>query len=408
MRSVCLTCLVLFVVQGLAQAAEVQVNVRTSGAQANAAVAAGAGGSVIVWSCYFSSSGRSNDIFARRLDAQGRFLGDEFQVNQATTGNQTEPAVAMDGQGRFAIAWHGPGPDQEDIFLRLFDPSGNATADELLVNLAVAGRQRYPSVAFGGAGTLVVAWESLEATPAGSRTVIRVQLFDPNGFGLGGEVLVDTDLDNCRSPQVAMDGAGRFAVTWQRDRTGRPTLVRLFDSYGVPITAPLQVSTAVISSLTEPAIAMNARGHFVVAWDGHPSRASDDDVYARLYDPNGVPRGEPFVVNTVLAGAQQLPQVALNDANEFVIVWEHDTGDPSATWEVTARYFDASGLPVGNSFQLNMHTSDQQRAPDVALAADGSFLTAWQSRGQDGSDWGIFATRWPSPQPSGPNKESTP
>lgn len=285
MCGVFLTCLIVVPIQVFAGAVEVQVNVRTSGAQSNAAVAtSAAGGSVIVWSSYFTTSGRSNDVFARRLDSGGGFIGDEFRVNTTTQGNQTEPAVAMDGQGRFAIVWQGPGPDQEDVFLRLFEPNGNAITDELAVNLTTAGRQLYPSVAVGGTGTLVVAWESRETTPAGNKTVVRIQLFDPNGSGLGGEVLVDTDTYDCRYPRVAMDGAGRFAVTWMRDRSIHPIVVRLFDAYGMPVTGPLEVSTASISSVTRPSIAMNSLGCFIVAWDGDPNRARSNVVaFIRLH-----------------------------------------------------------------------------------------------------------------------------
>jgi len=406
MRRVLLTGLIVVAVQGLAKAAEVQVNVRPSGAQANSTVAASAaGGSIIAWSSYYTTSGRSNDILARRLDSKGDFLGDEFRVNMTAEGNQTEPAVAMDPRGHCAVVWQGPGPDQEDIFLRLFKPDGNAITDELLVNLGTAGRQLYPSVAAGGTGTLVVAWESRETTAGGDRTVVRVQLFDPNGSGLGGQVIVDTDIYDCRYPEVAMDGAGRFAVTWMRDRTIHPIVARLFDAYGVPVTGPLEVSTASISSVTRPSIAMNSLGCFIVAWDGDPNRASEDDIYARFYNPNGIPRGEPFVVNTIRAGAQQWPQAALNDANEFVIVWEHDTGDPNAAaTEIAARYFDPNGVPVGSQFQLNKYTLDRQRYPDVAMSSDGSFIAAWESNDQDGSGYGIFASLEPSPRPADPNK----
>jgi hypothetical protein len=406
MRSVFLTCLIVITVPGFARAADVQVNIRTSGAQANTAVAAGAaGGSVVVWSSYYSTSGQSNDILARRLDARGEFLGEEFRVNQATAGNQTEPAVALSPQGHFAVAWQGPGPDQEDILLRLFEPNGAARTDELLVNLATAGRQLYPSVAIGGTGTLVVAWESREPTTAGDRSVVRVQLFDPNGSGLGGEVLVDADFYGCRYPDVAMDGAGRFAVTWMRDRSIHPILVRLFDIYGVPLTDPLEVNTASIVSVTQPSIAMNTLGCFLVAWDGDPKRASEDNIYARFYHPNGQARGEPFLVNVIVAGTQQWPQAAINDANEFVLVWEHDTGDPNAAaTEIAARRFDHNGVPMGSQFQLNTHTLDQQRYPDVAMFRDGSFLTTWESNGQDGSGYGIFARREPAPPPPDPNQ----
>jgi len=405
MRRVFAMCLVVAVVQGFAPAAEVQVNVRTSGAQANAAVAANAGGAVIVWSSYYTTSGRSNDIFARRLDAKGGFLGDEFCVNTTPVGNQTEPAVALDSQGRFAVVWQGPGPSEEDIFLRLFQPNGTARTEELLVNLATAGRQLYPSVAAGGTGRLVVAWESRETTATGDKAVVRVQRFDPNGSGVGAPILVDTDIYDCRYPEVALDGAGRFVVAWMRDRTNHPIVARLFNADGTPVTDPLTVNTASIASVTRPSVAMNARGCFLVAWDGDPNRASEDDIYARFYEPNGVPRGAPFVVNTIRAGAQQWPQAALNDAKEFLVVWEHDTGDPNAT-EIAARYFDPNGMPVGNQFQLNTYTLDEQRYPDVALTNDGSFVAAWESNNQDGSGYGIFACREPSPRSADPNRAS--
>jgi hypothetical protein len=408
MRSVFLMGLIVVAVQGFAEAAEVQINVRTSGAQANAAAAAGAAGnSVIVWSSYYTTSGRSNDIFARRLDSTGGFVGDEFRVNVTTPGNQTEPAVAMDPLGRFAIAWQGPGLDQEDVFLRLFRPNGSAVTEELLVNLDTAGRQLYPSVAAAGTGTLAVAWESQETTPEGKRAVVLVQCFDPTGSRLGGPVMVDTDVYDCRYPEVAMDGTGCFAVTWMRDRTNHPIVARLFDAAGVPLTDPLEVNTASIASVTRPSIAMNSLGYFIVAWDGDPQRASEDDIHARLYDPNGVPRGKPFVVNTIRAGAQQWPHVSINDANEFIVVWEHDTGDPNAATEIAARYFDRNGVPVGEQFQLNTYTPDLQRYPDVAMTNDGFFLAAWESDGQDGSGYGIFGGLEPSPLPADPNDGDT-
>jgi hypothetical protein len=403
MRRALLTCLMV-VTQGFAKTVEVQVNVRTSGAQADAAVAtSAAGGSVIAWSSYYTTSGRSNDVFARRLDAQGGLIGDEFRVNTTAEGNQTEPAVAMDAQGRFAVVWQGPGPSEEDIFLRLFNPNEIAVTGELLVNLETLGRQLHPSVAANGTGSLVVVWESREPAAGGEKSVVRAQRFDPNGSGLGASIVVDTGVYDCRHPEVAMDGTGRFAVAWMRDRTNHPIVARLFDAAGTPLTVPLEVNVASIASVTRPSISMNSRGCFVVAWDGDSSRASEDDVYGRLYDPNGVPRGGPFLVNTIRAGAQQWPQAAMGETNEFVIVWEHDTGEPNAT-EIAGRYFDPNGVPVGDQFQLNTYTIDVQQYPDVAMAGDGSFLTAWESYGQDGSGYGIFAVQEPSLLPADPNK----
>lgn len=386
--------------------AEVQVNVRASGAQANASVAVDpCGGVVIVWSSYYSTAGRSNDIFARRLDANGVPTGEEFVVNTASEGNQTEPAAVINGQGRMAIVWQGPGAE-EDVFLRLFDPQGEPVTEDLLVNLRSEGRQLYPCIATGG-GRFIVAWESRETTPYGDQTFAMAQLFDPNGTGLGSEILIDPDVYDCRYLDAAMDAQGDFAVTWMRDRSSHPIMARLFDANGVPRAEAFAVNTAPIASVTRPSIAMNPSGWFIIAWDGDPNRASDDDIHARLYDPNGTPRGEPFVVNTLREGPQQWPRLAIGDANEFVVVWEADTGDPNAATDIFARRFAADGQPTGPETRLNTYTQDKQRYADAAIAADGSFFAVWESDGQDGSGYGIFAHAEPPQEiPTEPNLPS--
>jgi len=391
MKDRCVVCVVLACVLSAVLGAEVQVNVRTSGSQANPAVAVeAAGGSIVVWSSYFSAAGRSNDILARRLDPLGGFAGDEFQVNVLSEGNQTEPAVATNPHGGFAVAWQGPGLDQEDIFLRLFDPNGEPATDELLITPRTAGRQLYPSIAMTD-GAILLAWESREVVNDVNTIFVRAQVFEPNGAALGQEITADTAAYDGRYPEVAADSSGRFAVVWIQDRSSHPIMARLFDPNGTPAADAFQVNVQGITSLTRPSIAMNSGGYFVIAWDGDPNRAGDDDIHARLYDPNGLPAGEPFLVNTTRTGAQQWPQVAINDANELVVVWEHETGDPNAGTDVFARRFDGQGQPAGEQFPLSTYTQGRQRYPDVAVAGDGSFIAAWESEDQDGSSYGVFA-----------------
>jgi len=404
MRNTRLLCVTLTCTLSAVLNAEVQVNMRTAGSQANSAVAMDPnGGSIIVWSSRFSAAGRSNDILARRLDPLGGFVGDEFQVNMANEGNQTEPAVAMSGGGNFAVAWEGPGLEEEDIFLRLFDPNGKAVTDELLINSRTTGRQLCPSVTATDAGRLIVAWESREIVEDVNRTSIRARIFEPNGAALGDDILADANVYDCRYPDVAADANGRFVVVWMQERSTNTILARLFDPNGAPAAEPFEVSTTAISSITRPSVAMTSLGRFVIVWDGDPNRASEDDIHARLYDPNAQPAGEPFVVNALRDGAQQWPQVAMNDASEFVVVWEHDTGDPNAAIDVFARRFNAASQPVGEPSQLNTYTQDRQRRPAVAIAEDGAFVAAWESNEQDGASYGIFAHPESPAIPADPN-----
>ena len=85
------------------------VNQFTSGdQQLPAAAGDAAGNSVIAWDS-FGQDGSLSGIYARRLDSAGNPLGAEFRVNTRTDNRQTNPAVAMNADGRFVVAWNSNG-----------------------------------------------------------------------------------------------------------------------------------------------------------------------------------------------------------------------------------------------------------------------------------------------------------
>jgi len=378
--------------------AEFQVNTHTSNEQKNAAIAMEKGGNfVVVWSSYLQD-GSSNGVFARLFDPNSGQLGEEFQINATSSGNQAEPAVAMEAAAGFVVAWQGPGfieEDREDIFAQQFGPNGLAIGGEFRVNSYTNDQQLYPCVAVNSNGTFIVVWESSN-TPVEGDKAICGQLYDSNGVEFGAEFFINAESSVCRYPNVAADANGNFAVVWMEDKSSNSIMGRLFDPNGTPRTDAFDVSAIGFSSVTRPSIAMNDAGRFVVSWDGDPNLAGMDDIHARLYDANGTHLGEQFLVNTTLVGAQQCPQAAINDDGEFVIVWDCRI-DPNSESErdVFGRRFNSLGEPLGDEFQINTFVADDQRNPAVAMGPDGRFVAVWQSYGQDTSRYGIFARPYP-------------
>ena len=110
-----------------------------------------------------------------------------------------------------------------------------------------------------------------------------------------------------------------------------------------------------------------------------------------MYEPNGAPLGDQFLVNATIEGPQGYPQVAMSERAEFVIVWESRVDPNVNERDIFARRFNNFGEPLADESQVNTYAEDDQRYPVVALAEDGRFVTAWQSYAQDGSRYGIFA-----------------
>ncbi len=408
MNAARLVCTVTLCAVALSAAEEIQTNVRTAGNQCNPTVSLrNDGGFVIAWSSYFSGSGRSNDIIARRFDPNGIPETEDIQLNATTEGNQTEPALAINDAGSILVAWQGPGGrEEEDIYARLFDPNGSPLTAELAVNADPNGRQIYPRMAAGADGAFLVVWENRPSDETSGNTTIRAQRFDPNGVPVGDGFQVSGDVHDCRYPDIAMNEVGDTIVVWMEDRTRRSIHACRLDPNDAGPSSPFEVNTDEIASITRPAVTMNAAGAFVITWDGDPNRASLDDIHARCYDPNGDPLSDPFVVNAVREGAQQWPRVAINDANEFVVAWQHTHEDPNLATDIFARRFDGRGRPLSDDVRLNGYVAGKQRYPDIAMAPDGSFLAAWESEDQDGSDYGVFSCFQPAliPTESDPNE----
>jgi hypothetical protein len=392
MKSILLSYLLAASILISASWAEFQVNTQTTYTQTYADVAMnGAGRFVVVWRSY-RHDGDSGGIFGRCFDPNCEPLGDEFQINTTTSGDQTKPSVAMSVKGDFVVAWEGPGISQEDIFAQMFDPNGQPVSGGFQVNSYTDSRQRFPKIAINEAGTFVVVWES-ERLAAGT-SVISCRLYDANGLAVGEEFEVNI-MSDCRYPDVAIDTNGNFAVVWMQDKNNNSIISRLYNTDGTARTEPFKINSVSFRSITSPSIAMNDSGHFAVAWDGDPNRASEDDIHARLYDPNGTPICEQFVVNTTCDGPQQDPRIDLNNNQDFVIVWNSETDSDVNKKDIFVQRFNQLGQPIGGELQINSFVEGEQKYPAIAIGQEGKSVVVWQSDKQDGSHYGIFGQMVP-------------
>ena len=187
--------------------AEFQVNTHTTNDQKNAAIAMDeAGNFVVVWSSYLQD-GNSNGVFGQLFDPNCGQLGEEFQINATSSGNQAEPAVAMDAAAGFVVAWQGPGlieEDQEDIFAQRFDPNGLPIGGEFRVNSHADDQQLFPCVVMNNDGTFIVIWESTNTQAEGDKSICG-QLYDSNGVEFGAEFFINAESSVCRYSDVAAD-----------------------------------------------------------------------------------------------------------------------------------------------------------------------------------------------------------
>jgi hypothetical protein len=395
-----------------AASSELAINATTSGGQETPVVAMAADhGFVVAWRSE-GQDGDSGGIFARRFDRDGAPLGNEFQVNETTTGDQRDPSIAADLDGNFVLVWASPDPDgNADVFARRYGSAGNPLGGEFQVNTYTTGDQADADVSV--AGDFVVVWSSVPtmAQPGqdGDQGGIYARRYDAAGNPIGDEFLVnDVTAGDQREPRVSF--FHWFNVIWQGpDADGTGIFARRYDLNGVPYGPQFQVNTYTPGDQAHPDID-GLGSPFFAAWMSSANGGAETRILAQSFGPLGNPLGPEFQVNTQTPAAESRPRVARDASVEgdFVVAWEgqDDPADP-ATPGVFAQRFHNQPFPTtafflanpsrqGSEYQVNMNTTGSQSTPDVAMNQYGRFVVVWNSSdGVAGSE--IIARRFNRP-----------
>ncbi|MCP4451807.1 MAG: hypothetical protein GY809_10125 [Planctomycetes bacterium] len=376
-------------VQNIAYSNDALLHHTTSYDQKQVSVASNASDCVAVWNSY-NQDANSGGIFASILDLASPQPAEEFQINQTSAGNQSQPDVAIRPDGQFAVCWRGPWPeiDDENIILRLFDSNGTPITDDILVSTFSHGDQRLPRVTAWASGQYAVAWES-HAYPDRSKKAVCCRVFDANGLPESQEMLVTDQTYAARHADIAANGPDRFVVVWLNDRTRDSVWARSFDLQGQALTDSFQVSEAPFKTLTYPRVSANHTGGFAVAWDGDPNAGAEDDIHVRFFDANNAPLCPDTRLNATIAGAQQNPAISVNGELGAIVAWESNHLSADQGMEILTRYIDANGLAFGPEKSITYtHIGDQEK-PSLVMSPTGQFMLAWESSGPEISNTDI-------------------
>ena len=190
-----------------------------------------------------------------------------------------------------------------------------------------------------------------------------------------------------RSTALAPNGGVTSGIINIALPAGQETLVpNLTDPHGGKYT----------TASTADTVAADAEGDYVVAWTD--DAIGHQGVWVKMYHQtttlnqdstratNAVPMNEilvsPDPTATDIAVARDVD-------GDFVVTWS--AWNSTTDWDVFAQRFNAAGDKINGVFRVNSTTANTQQHPAVAMDAQGSFVITWESLGQDGSGYGIYA-----------------
>ncbi len=336
----------------------------------------GNGNYVVVWT---SIVGNQTSIVGQLYNAAGTKKGGEFVIANGST-SWSNPDVAMDADGDFIVTWSGalpgsnPTTDPSDVSAREFYANGQAVGAQFEVDQHTSAVQNQARVAMGPDGAFVITWTSTPITTSNinaTNSVIYAREYGPLSLPISTEFQVSSTSAYAQTySDVAMDGTDDFVVVWEGDFQSQT-----WGIYGDYFTAIHIPTTTVPTGWTQTGPALlnnspNTRGSFT-----------------------GV-----STIDLVDTG----PRVGMDTAGDFVVTWA-DFTNPSSGYDIYAQQFKAGGKAAANAFMVNNDNATDlagwQLMPDVGVDAAGDFTIVWTSYGQDNAsignpgtnDYGVYA-----------------
>ncbi len=358
------------------------------------------GESVITWASK-NQDGNGWGVYARRFDSNGVAVGNEFQVNTTTAGDQLDPSVAVDLVGNFTIVWTGSDANGSGIFAQQYDKAGNKLGSEFQVNITTSGDQTAPSVGMDGVGNVLVSWSS--ALQDGSGLGIFAQKYSSGintALGLlglqtmtqpssasGGEIRVNTATTGDQTDSaIAMNrSSGDYVITWTssgQDGSGAGIYAQRYSgSSGASAGSEFKVNTTTAGDQTDSSVAMNRfSSEFIVTWTSAGQDGSGKGVYAQRFNAGGVAQGAQILVNTSTAGDQYDSTVAIDGAGEIFAMWTN-AGVTANGLQVYGQQFDKDGIKKEAEFVVNTATTGDQSCASVSIDVAGRVIVAWSGNG---------------------------
>ncbi len=384
--------------------AEFQVNTHAPSDQRVPHVASDAAGrAVIVWQSR-NQDGSVWSVFGQRLDADGSRLGEEFAVNVFNEGVQDGQRVHMLPDGRFAVAWNGRDrtSQSEVIQMRRFRVDGVPAAGERRLSEDLNNIQILPSIALLEDGAVAAVWDGRQVI--GTNFNVLSRYFDAQDQPLGPLRAVNQFQDSAqRSAAMAMNQRGDQVVVWQsamQDGSDWGVFARCL-SFGGSGGDEFLVNETTEGGQAQPRVVIAEDGRFAIAWQDNIGLGSltYQRVMVRLYDPNCQPLVGEMQVNQFDEGIQDLPEIGLDGNGVYIVVWQSFTPD-FIDQGIYGRRLSPGGRFLGDEFRISQEEEAYQDFPAVTGLPDGGFLATWETLGQDGSGFGIYARRFFGPQPA--------
>jgi len=240
-------------------------------------------------------------------------------------------------------------------------------------------------------GAIYVSRNPSEITLSGPNNLLTIQ-------GEASRVIPETQVniftsENQEYPSISQLNDTALVIAWEsftQDGDNYGVYARIFSNKGTNLTSEFRVNSYKTDEQQDPSVSRLTDTSFVVAWESNLQDGDGYGIYAKVFSNIGANLTNDFRVNNYTISWQINPCVCRLTDTTFVIVWD-SAGQDGSLYGVFAKVFNNSGANITREFRVNTYTTQSQMLSSVIRLTDTTFVVTWSGYAQEVSGIGVYA-----------------
>jgi len=331
------------------------------------------GNALAVWQRY---DGTIESIWASRYSAQSATWSTPEVISDPTITQGAFPRIEFDNAGNAMAVWEVSYGSIGEIWANYYSAATGSWR-----TAAIVDDKRYPEsfrnadFGFDGAGNVLIVWDQI----ANQVTSIWFNTYDA-ASGLWGtsKTIESDDVGTARLPKIAVDQNGNALAVWEHD-DGIGTRTNIMANRYTAATkswgTPALLESQDLDDCWSPDIAIDPNGNAIAVWE--QGNGTDNDAVARRYVAATDTWGTPTLLETLEDDVAYV-RIVVDASGNALALWMQAltyNGTPSI---FSTRYDAATGswstaAVIENSDYTSIY-------PKLTIGANGNAMATWEER----------------------------
>ncbi|MFX0133558.1 MAG: hypothetical protein ACFFDN_07940 [Candidatus Hodarchaeota archaeon] len=333
----------------------------------------GTGGAIIVWEDQNRSGNDDFDIYAQRLDSNGRLMWATGGIIICNANeSQDFPQICSDGTGAW-ITWRDQRTGTYDIYGQYINSTGHILWQNGTIICNASDNQSDPQICYDGMGGAIITWTDYRD---GNYDIYAQQVNSSGVQWTTNGIVICNENYTQDSPQICSNGSWGVVITWKDRRNNNSYDIytqRVNSSGGIEWTPNGTAICTANYTQEMPKICSDGFGGAIITWQDYRSNVSYD-IYAQMINSNGDIQWENNgTVISNINNSQNLPEICSDGSGGAIITWQDYRNE---SWDIYAQRINSSHKSQwGNNGTNICNAIGNQSEPQICSDGTGAWIT---------------------------------